>query len=137
MNLPSLLYRRSGVFMLLLAVWSLLSCSDHPAASEVEAKIAGSWCANGSSLRLGKGHYRAEHANAGIPPEVCEGRYVLQFAEDRWEIHYLPDTLPDYTIAVQCEKIFTLWTRKEGFLIEKDQRYMRDLFSNAPLKACK
>lgn len=112
------------------------ACSDHPDQDEVEETIAGTYCAAGSSLVIGQGHYHAEKKNALIPPEVCEGRYELRFAEDRWEIHYLPDTLADYTVAIQCEKIFTLWTRKEGFLTQYGKRHMRDLFTNAPLPAC-
>jgi len=123
--------RISALVLLLFAA----GCSLTPTESDVRTKIAGNFCNDNYRLELSNAHYRNTRKNGGIPPEICEGTYALALGEGRWEIHYLPDTL-NGVIATQCEKIFTLWTEKDGYLIGTDTVIMRDLFDNKPLKRC-
>jgi hypothetical protein len=118
--------------LFIASVW-MCACMNPPTEQAIRKKIVGVYCSPPYRLQLTDSAYISSRTNASIPPETCSGKYRLQFTEHHWEIHFLPDTVAGQ-IMLQCEKIYTLWTQKEGYLIGYDTLVLRDVIDNKPVE---
>lgn len=108
-----------------------------PTEADIRAKINGDYCAdNAHFLEIMDSTYTCSYRLNDTLTQQCAGVFSLHEDADRWEIHFMPDTNADLLYRTNCEKIYTLWTAKEGYLIGRDTVRMRDLFTNMPLLPC-
>lgn len=125
-------------FVYIMSALCLTSCQlGIPSESDIRQKIAGQYCADGVHfMEISDSAYDCKYRLNDTITQQCSGTFALHQDEDRWEIHFMPDANADLMYKTNCEKIYTLWTAKEGYLIGRDTVKMRDLFTNKPLERC-